>query len=269
MKLACTNVMVPGKSITEKAENLRKWGYEGISVFVDEDQMDEKILDEILGLEDNTGIRPCEFVLMSDMYGHLMDADEEIRNEAIKLYEKSIEIVGKVGGITEMEYEYRVQDPLPLFEPYQEMPPEDRKDFIKILKTLTHKAEEHGAQILLEPCNRYETRYLTRLKDIMPLLKEVKSDNNGILADFFHLSIEEASIPQSIGEAGPMIKHIHLGDNNRLLPGSGHTDFLGSFKTLKQIGFNGFMSLECGMEGSPDVELPGCAEYLKKLIQKS
>jgi len=269
MKLACTNVMVPGKSITEKAEKLKKWGYEGLSIFVDEKLLNDDLVDEIVGLKEKTGITPCEFVLMSDLYGHLMDTNKGLRKKALRLYEKSIEVAGKVDGITEMEYEYRVQDPLPLFNPYQEMPLNDREEFIEILNILTDKAEVHGAQILIEPCNRYETRYLTRIIDVMPLIKEVKSNNNGILADFFHMSIEESNISQSIVEAGNMIKHIHLGDNNRLLPGYGHTDFINFFQELKKIGYNGFMSLECGIEGSPEVELPKCAEYLKKLIQNN
>ena len=34
MRLSCTSTMVPGKSLTEKARNLSRWGYEGIAVFV-------------------------------------------------------------------------------------------------------------------------------------------------------------------------------------------------------------------------------------------
>ena len=35
MKLSCSNIMVPGRTLTEKAEKLADWGYEGISVFAD------------------------------------------------------------------------------------------------------------------------------------------------------------------------------------------------------------------------------------------
>jgi sugar phosphate isomerase/epimerase len=269
MRLACTDVMVPGKSITEKATKLKKWGYEGISIFVNETSLNDDLVDEMLALKEKTGVTPCEFVLMSDLYGHLMDTDNSVRKKALKLYEKSIEIAGKFGGVTEMEYEYRAQDPLPLFDPYQNMPSNDREYFIEILKELTEKAEQHGAMILVEPCNRYETRYLTRITDILPFLAEVKSDNNGILADFFHMSIEESDIPQSITTAGTSVKHVHLGDSNRLMPGRGHTDFKSAFKALKRNGYSGFMSLECGLGGAADVELPKCADYLKRLIRTS
>ena len=37
MRLSCTSTMVPGKDLTEKARNLSRWGYEGIAVFVDDE----------------------------------------------------------------------------------------------------------------------------------------------------------------------------------------------------------------------------------------
>jgi sugar phosphate isomerase/epimerase len=82
------------------------------------------------------------------------------------------------------------------------------------------------------------------------------------------MAIEEADLPQSIIDYGKSIKHVHLGDNNRLLPGYGHTDWEGSFKALKQIGFKGFMNLECGIPGKPEEEFPKVAEYLKNIISE-
>jgi sugar phosphate isomerase/epimerase len=197
-----------------------------------------------------------------------MDKDLKIKREAIDMYKSCIEICKDIGAITEMEYEYKTQDPLPLFDPYLKMSVEEEGEFLKVVEELGRVAEGSDAYVLLEPVNRYECKYLNRLQDNKELLDKVELSNVGLLADFFHMAIEEADLPNSIMDYGNSIKHVHLGDNNRLLPGYGHTDWAGSFKALKQIGFRGFMNLECGIPGEPEVELPKAAEYLKNIISE-
>jgi sugar phosphate isomerase/epimerase len=57
-----------------------------------------------------------------------------------------------------------------------------------------------------------------------------------------------------------------LGDSNRLLPGYGHTNWEASFEALKSIGFDGYLNLECGIPGDPEIELTKTARFLKQLI---
>jgi len=269
MKIGCAADMVPGESITKKAMKMRDWGFEGISLFIKTEDLTDDVFEEIKNLETNTGITPCEIVLMSSLYGNLMHDDETVRFETQKLYERSIDIAGLLGAVTEMEFEYKSQESLPLFEPYREMPSSLKTPFMNLIKKLVKRAERCGATLLIEPCNRYETRYITRLIDAASILKEISSNSAGILADFFHMSIEEADIPKSIIESGSFIKHVHLGDSNRLLPGLGHTDFISAFRALTKIEFQGYMCLECGILGDPEVELPKCINYLKDCIAKA
>lgn len=268
MKLSCTDNMVPGKNLTEKAHHLKKWGYEGMAIFFDYSKWNDQSRKEILRLYDNTGIKPCEFVFIDPVYGHLMDKDPMIRRKAIDMYKETIGVCKDIGAITEMEYQYQVQDPLPLFDPYKQMEEDEAAAFLDVINELGQEAEGSDAYILLEPCNRYETKYLTRLQDCQAILTRSKWKNIGILADFFHMSIEESNIPQSILDAGSMIKHVHLGDNNRLLPGYGHTDWPSAFRALKQINFQGYMNLECGIPGKAEEELPKAADYLRSIIDE-
>ena len=68
--------------------------------------------------------------------------------------------------------------------------------------------------------------------------------NMGLIADFFHLQIEEVEVAQAIRDAGKWIRHVHLGDSNRLAPGYGHTDWKSGFAALKEIGYGGWFTLE-------------------------
>jgi sugar phosphate isomerase/epimerase len=267
MKLSCTDFMVPGETLKEKADRLYSWGFDGISVFADYKRWNEDKFYEIYSLYEQTGVKPCEFVFIDPVYGHLMDNDNDISKKAYDLYVQSIKVCKRIGAVTEMEYEYKYQDPIPLFTPYLKMDQQKENRFINIAKNLTKEAEGNEAYILLEPINRYESKYLNCLDDCVEIVKKIDSDNFGILADFFHMSIEEADISKSIINAGLYIKHVHIGDSNRLLPGYGHIDWKSAFKALRKVGFKGYINLECAILGEAGKELPKAAKYLINMIK--
>ncbi len=265
LKLSATNQMVPGKTLTDKAKLLHKLGYSGMAVFIDGPDWKDEYLDEMQSLEEKTGVKVCEFVLTADLYGHLMDPDPAIRKAALPYYLRSIEIANKLGAITEFEYEYRYQDPLPLFDPYKTMPASAEKRFLKIAEKLGNAVED-GAYMLLEACNRYETKYLTTMEactDILNKVPEKAAKHLGLIADFFHLALEENDLRSSVLYAGDWIKHVHLGDHNRLAPGHGRTDWREVFSALHEVGFEGYMNLECGLSGERVAALTEVHDYLK------
>jgi sugar phosphate isomerase/epimerase len=76
------------------------------------------------------------------------------------------------------------------------------------------------------------------------LLDEVGEPTFKLLADTFHMNIEEADISASLRQAGERIGYVHIADSNRRAPGQGHTDFRTIFQTLAQIGYCGPVSAE-------------------------
>lgn len=266
MKLSCTNSMVPGSCLTEQAEKLKQWGYDAIAVFVDYKEWNEDLHQEILTLEKNTGIIPCEFAFSDEIYGHLMDNDLELRTRSRAMYRLAAKVSGEIGAVTELEFAYGSQDPLPLFHPYAKMNPQEEKDFLEMYQEVSEPLKGTKGTMLLEGINRYESPYLNSICDCKDVVEKLNLENTGVLADFFHMSIEEADPVKSILYAGKVIKHIHLGDSNRELPGYGRTDWEACFNALKEIGYHGFLNLECSTCGNPEVTLPQTAEFLRKLI---
>ena len=55
----------------------------------------------------------------------------------------------------------------------------------------------------------------------------LKTKNVRILADMFHMNIEEADMAESIRQFGILIGHVHFADSNRRAIGFGHTDAWG------------------------------------------
>ena len=98
--------------------------------------------------------------------------------------------------------------------------------------------------VLLEPLNRYECDYLNRLEDGAAIAAEIGAPNLKLLADTFHMNIEEPDIAASLRAAGSLVGHVHLADSNREAPGHGHLDIAGVLDALHGIGYQGYLSLE-------------------------
>jgi sugar phosphate isomerase/epimerase len=98
--------------------------------------------------------------------------------------------------------------------------------------------------LLYEPLNRYETNFATRLEDGEQLLRIVGYSNLKLLADLFHMNIEETNLANALRAAGPHVGHVHLADSNRRPAGYGHTDFASIGSALKEIGYAGYVSAE-------------------------
>ena len=269
MKLSCTSSMVPGKTLTEKAMNLKKYGYDGIGVFIDYPDWNDDLKQEVLNLEKNTGIHPCEFMFGGDDYGHLMSDDLSAVEATRKMYIDAAKMCAELkGAISELEYTLGPQDPLPLFDIYKKMPEDKAEIFYERYKDIAKYVEgSTDSYVLLEPCNRYETPYLNNMEDCANAVKKLNMKNVGILADIFHLNFEEADVAAKIREFGSLIKYVHLGDSNRLLPGKGHINWEEIFKALKEVGFDGYCSLECSF-GGEDAEksLIETAKFLKQYM---
>ena len=268
MKLCCSSPMVPGQTLTEKAQNLRLWGYDAIAVFQPYNEWSDELREELGSLEKRTGVRAAEFVFMDASYGNAMSPDDELRNRCRAMYRHASTVCGEIGAVTEIEYQYGPQDPMPLFNPYQQLSKEEEDDFTAFYRQVLDLVAGTPARVLLEPINRYESRYLNRIADNIRIIDAVAHPNAGLLPDTFHMSIEEADMGKALIEAGNRIAHVHLGDSNRLLPGRGLLNWHDIFDALNTVGYDGHVNLECATTGDPAVTLPATAASLRDLVRR-
>lgn len=112
------------------------------------------------------------------------------------------------------------------------------------LARLQEKAKAEGTVLIYEPLNRYETNLFNTLGDAAVFLQAHKLDNVKLLADLFHMNIEESSIAKAILDNGAYIGHVHFADSNRRAIGMGHTDMSGVADALRQIEYNEYISAE-------------------------
>ena len=98
--------------------------------------------------------------------------------------------------------------------------------------------------IALEGLNRYETHLLRTLADAEQLRALIGSPIVQLMADVFHMNIEEDSIAGSLRAHAEHIVHVHLADSQRREPGTGHLDFAAVFEALADNGYAGALAME-------------------------
>lgn len=146
----------------------------------------------------------------------------------------------------------------------------DRAALLSSLGSLDTVAGATGTLIYLEPLNRYEDHMLNTLEAARSIIEEGGFRNVKLTADFFHMNIEEADIRQSLLENRELVGHIHLADSHRYQPGSGHMDFIGGFKALSEIGYEGYMAFECRVLGEdPGQEYGKSVQYIKDCMNRA
>lgn len=132
------------------------------------------------------------------------------------------------------------------------------------LEILGRKAESKGVFLIYEPLNRYETNLLNTLESGSKFLEKNRLSNVKLLADLFHMNIEEDNHTQAIQEYGKYIGHVHFADSNRKPMGFGHTDMAPIAKAMREIGYSGYVSAEAFPFPNPDA----AAEQTIKAFQK-
>jgi len=112
------------------------------------------------------------------------------------------------------------------------------------LNELGRRAQDHGVKVIYEPLNRYETNMFNQLGSCADLLKTLDTENVVLLADLFHMNIEEQSIADAIRANARHIGHLHFADSNRRPVGMGHTDMKDIARALADVEYAGYASAE-------------------------
>ena len=172
---------------------------------------------------------------------NLCSPDEEIVEKAMafftgilpKLQQMDIHILG--GGL----YTYWPLDPtLPMNKE------EDTDRAVKNMKRLSHVAEDCGVTLGMEVLNRFEGYMMNTCREGLDFIARVDSPNVKVMLDTFHMNIEEDNIAAAIRLAGKDLCHLHLGEQNRLVPGKGSLPWQEIGQALRDINYQGAAVME-------------------------
>jgi D-psicose/D-tagatose/L-ribulose 3-epimerase len=110
------------------------------------------------------------------------------------------------------------------------------------------QAAEHAAQagvtIATEYLNRFENYFLTSVDQTVTFVKAVDHPNVRMMYDTFHANIEEKDVSQAIRAAASWTVLVHVSENDRSIPGTGHVHWEETFDALHAAGYDGWMVVE-------------------------
>jgi sugar phosphate isomerase/epimerase len=242
---------------------LRDWGFDAVEVWGE--NLDAR-LERVKTAARNAGLPVCGICPGGrGIRGSLLHESESSRALARKDISTLLHCAAELGGAgLNVVPEFGAEKFMALHPDHSDLT-KRKKIFIEELAPLAAEAEKLGVQILLEPLNRYEAFFLLTVDQAAGLCRESGSPAVRILADLFHMNIEDADIPATLSRNIRLIPYLHLADSNRLLPGHGHTDFRAAFDALNRSGFSGALCMECGIPGDPDKTVPAALRHVRAL----
>ena len=134
------------------------------------------------------------------------------------------------------------------------------------IQQLADYALPKGIRLILEPISKKEVNFIHSTQDGLRLAQMVARPNFGLMVDTYHMYHEDTDMLKSFYEVSRYIWHIHFSDSNRRYPGSGKIDYEKVVRTLDDIGYNGFVSLEIQPWPDPDASAQYSIDYLRRFI---
>jgi sugar phosphate isomerase/epimerase len=233
---ACGGPFVLWDDLATGCETAARLGFEGVELFVPSaDAVDSQRLHQLLG---DYGLSLAAVGTGAGwlLHGlHLADEDGERRARACDYVRSIIDFAGALGApaiIGSMQGRSS-----------ENVTPSAARDLLRdALDQLGQHATQYHVPVLIEPLNRYETDVTNTLAEGFAALEGIA--NVQILADLFHMNIEESDMASAIERAGASIGHVHFVDSNRQAVGRGHLAVEPIAAALKQIQYDGYLSAE-------------------------
>jgi sugar phosphate isomerase/epimerase len=217
-------------------QRIAKYGYDFVEVVGEPTTTSIPFVQQALA-ENNIGVSTVISIFTPER--DLVSSNESIRENTIKYLKSNIDFAVQLGA------KIVTLTPTACMKIRPEVAREIEWDWAVAgaLEAASY-AKENGVRIAVEPWNRYESYLINRLDQSIDFCKQVDSSGIGVMADTFHMAIEDSDIPAAITRAGKSLIHVHLADSNRAAPGRGHLNFTDIVRALNQIDYKGVCSFE-------------------------
>ncbi|MFQ6098336.1 MAG: sugar phosphate isomerase/epimerase family protein, partial [Armatimonadota bacterium] len=218
-------------------------GFDAVEIFVDEPESINcaDIRDE---LEANGLDITCCSIVGPDR--DTISEDPRIRRQALEYIKRATDVAAAVGSHVFCGPLYAAVGKL-VGRPRNE---QEWEWAVEGIKEAACAAADNDVCLCIEPLNRFETYFINTAEDAVRLVREVDSPNVRVHLDTFHMGIEEKDLPAAIRRAGPWLRHVHISENDRGTPGTGHLDWDGIFQALAEVGYDQYLVIESFVLGN-------------------
>ena len=134
------------------------------------------------------------------------------------------------------------------------------------LHELGEYALKYNTTVILEPLNREESHYLRQVPDAAAICRDSKSAGVKCMGDFWHMQEETSDFAALMSAGKEYLQHVHIASRgNRQMPGEcGAVDnYVEGFRALKLMGYDKYVSFECGCGGDRDILVPAAVKLIR------
>lgn len=221
--------------IEKTVARIASQGYDALEIEGSPEKYDTKYVRQLLK---NNGLKCWGSVTLMMEDRNLVAKDEAQRAKSIQYVKDIITMVKELEGTMVSVVPATVGKIVP-----DGRPEEEWTWAVEAMKECYEFAEAAGIQIGIEPINRFETYFVNRASQALALA-EATGPNCGVCLDIFHMNLEEADYHAAIHQAKDRLVGFHVADNNRFAPGMGTLDWASIIATLKEVGYDGAVSVE-------------------------
>jgi sugar phosphate isomerase/epimerase len=273
MKYAICNETFGDRSFADTFSTIRKLGYTGVEIapftFAPHDEpfdlrkvpaerfVEVRTMAEDEGLE----IIGLHWLLAKTEGYHLTSPDPTVRRRTGEYLQLLAEVCADLGGRIMVLGSPKQRNLLPGTS-YQ-----DAEAYaVEVLHAAVAACGRHDITIGLEPLGPAETNFMLTAESGIRPAQLVASPHCRLHLDVKAMSSEAKPIPNIIRDSRQWMIHFHANDPNLLGPGMGNVDFRPMFAALKEIRYDGWVSVEVfKYEPSPDEIARTSIEYMRKI----
>lgn len=135
------------------------------------------------------------------------------------------------------------------------------------LDLIASHADKKGITIVVEP-TAAATNLIETADDAMELMRSVARDNVKVMFDTLHALYRNEIPADYVRAMRDDLVHIHVSDSNRVIPGEGRVDWIGLMQALNECGYNGYLTMEIGLDSrtaDPDQIARTALKFLKAI----
>lgn len=250
MKLGFSSNAFKKYSIEDTIHFLSEIGYDGIEILLDiphafpPHTSDEKVASIKSKLQErNLSIANFNAFMLygikNILHPSFVEVSEAERRQRIDHTHQCIDLAVKLGGKT-----LSTEPGGPLLGVERDWA---NGVFIEAMEELADHAEKAGVTILVEP----EPHLLIETSDqFLEFKKALPSEAIALNFDIGHFYCVNEDPARLVDKLLPYTKHYHLEDisadrvHHHMIPGHGSIDIRGVLKTIKETGYNGFITIE-------------------------
>ena len=257
LKISFQEGIAPGKTLAEKFDLMERLGVVGF------EPGGSGLANRVTEIKDALKGRNIKVsAVCAGFRGFILSTEQAVRDEFSGTIKTIIAAAGELGstGVILVPAFNRQQPCLPHTQ--------ETRDFIcEQLVILGSYAVEHGTTLILEPLNRTEAFFLRQVADAASVCRDANHPGVRCMGDFWHMTTEETSDMGAFISGGNYLQHVHIASRKRRsMPcEDGEADnYVEGFKALKMLGYDKYVSYECGCQGDRNIIIPQSVKLLKE-----